>query len=102
MEIAVVLVVVVLGGLVLCAGLAVPLAIGWLARDERAQKRAEASASALLDQAFAGQPTVVYTVTSQSMRYETVVLGARERGYQLLSESLNPTTNDRALVFAQV
>lgn len=90
--------VVVVAGLVLVTALALPLGIALLARDERQQKRSEEHAEELLDDLF-DEPNVAVDLTARTLTYETVVLGARERGYRLLSESLEPTSKTRTLIF---
>jgi hypothetical protein len=55
----------------------------------REQKKAEANAPRLLDDAFDGSDTVTVTVNMSTMKYETVVVGAKERGYKLLSQADN-------------
>ena len=79
--------------------LALPLGIALLGREERMQKRSEEQAPELLDAAFDGDETVVLDVTARSMRYETVMRGAIERGYRLLNESADVSTHTRTLVF---
>jgi flagellar basal body-associated protein FliL len=68
---------------------------GWLGfalfvAENRSQKKAEENAPAILDQAFVGED-VVFKINMQSPKYETVVLGAKTRGYALTNE-----TNDAA------
>lgn len=99
---AVILIAVVVVGLVLIAALAVPLAIGSLAADEKGRKRSEANAPAILDEVFDGSDSVAFKVTARTLPYEKVIIGARERGYSLLSETADSPDGDRkTLVFAR-
>lgn len=68
---------------------------GWLGlalfiSGNRSQKKAEENAPAILDGAFVGED-VVFKINMQSPKYETVILGAKARGYTLVHE-----TNDTA------
>lgn len=102
MELLVVLVVLVIGGGILIAALAVPLAIGSLSRDEKARAAAEANGEAILGTAFDGRDGVVFEVTPRSLPYGTVILGATQRGYTLLSETTDSPSGDRkTLVFTR-
>lgn len=58
---------------------------------ERTRKKAEANAPAILDEAFDGREDVVFKINMETPSYETVILGAKHRGYVLSSE-----TNDTA------
>ncbi|GAA1323743.1 hypothetical protein ACFSWE_09570 [Leucobacter albus] len=49
----------------------------------KSQKSAEANSAQILDKAFNGEPTVTFKINMQSLKYETVVIGAKERGYKL-------------------
>lgn len=89
----------VVGGLVLIWTLAVPLGIGMLWRDGKLRERAQANAPAVLDAAFTGQPHVVFEVTARSLPFEDVVLGARDRGYELLTQT--DTEAGKTLVFTR-
>lgn len=53
----------------------------------RTRRRAEAAAPAVLDSAFDGRPVVVFKVNAETPSFETVVVGARERGYRLESQT---------------
>lgn len=98
----VVVVLVVVVGLVLIAGLAVPLAIGSMARDEKGRKAAQENAPAILDGAFDGRPEAVFKVEPRTLPYEAVVLGARARGYSLIGETADSPNGDRkTLVFTK-
>ena len=51
------------------------------------QKKAEANSSQTLDALFDGKPDVTFNGGWRSMKYETVILGAKERGYRLANQS---------------
>lgn len=55
----------------------------------RGQKRSEANAEEILDKAFDGSPNVTFKITMQSVKYETVILGAKKRGYRLIHQADN-------------
>lgn len=56
---------------------------------ESKQARAEKDAERQLDALFDGRPDVTYNLTMVGMKYETVVLGAKKRGYRIESQALN-------------
>lgn len=85
MEIMIFLVVVVVIGFFIAVGLAGWLAFGLSAADSRKQKRDEENADAILDCVFDGSRTVVHTPADSKLTFETLVRGADERGYRLLS-----------------
>lgn len=67
----------------------------------RARRKAEADSEHILDAAFDGTPDVTFTVNMTTLSPETVVAGARERGYEMtnqLSNQYGPT----ALMFRRV
>lgn len=97
MEMLVVLVVLVLGGL-LVAGWA---GFGLFAYGQRARKRAEAKAPQTLDAAFDGRDSVVFKVNLESPSWETVIAGARERGYELVQDRRD-TDVSHTLMFERV
>lgn len=72
-----------------------------LASTSRKQKKAEADAPALLDKTFDGSDTVTVAVNMTTMKYETVVVGAKQRGYKLLSQADNKY-GPRTLLFEKV
>ena len=53
------------------------------------QKKAEANAEQILDDAFDGRDDVVFTVNMTTIKYETAVLGAKARGYKLTHTESN-------------
>ena len=80
------LIVVVLA-LVAGAVLAGWLGFGLFVHGERARKRAEEDAPAILDAAFDGREDVVFKINMESPSFETVLLGAKKRGYRLTSQT---------------
>ena len=50
---------------------------------------AETKAPAILDRAFDGRRDVSFKVGRGTIAYETVVIGAKKRGYRLVSETLD-------------
>lgn len=96
MIILVAIVVLFVGGL-LIAGF---LGFGLFAYGEQARARAEKKAPAILDAAFDGRENVVYNINMESVSYETAVLGAKERGYRLLSQTDDtPEGFSKTLIF---
>lgn len=55
----------------------------------RAQKKAETNADRLLDETFDGRPDVTYTLNMRTLKYGTVVTGAKQRGYKLVNQAEN-------------
>lgn len=55
----------------------------------RAQKKAEENASEILDKAFDGRPDVTFSINMASLKYETVIVGAKRRGYKLTHQAEN-------------
>lgn len=55
----------------------------------KGQKNSEANAEQILDTAFDGSPDVTFKINMQSVKYETVVLGAKKRGYKLAHQAEN-------------
>lgn len=56
---------------------------------DRDQSRAEGNAATILDAAFDGRQDVTFTVHMRTLKYETVVLGAKQRGYRLVHQAEN-------------
>lgn len=79
-------VVVIFGGVIVyaVAGLAGGGLFFWL---ERSRAKAEENAPAILDEAFDGSQDVVFKVNMETPSFETVVLGAKKRGYRLASQT---------------
>lgn len=79
---------------------------GWLGlflylAGNRSQKKAEENAPAILDRAFTGdEDDVVFKINLESPKYETVVLGAKVRGYRLMNETNDTASGDaKTLIF---
>ena len=85
------------GGICLAGWLAIAIIIG----TSRAQKKAIANAPKILDDAFNGDADVVFKINMESLPFETVVLGAKERGYRLASQS-HQTDHAQTLIFERI
>jgi hypothetical protein len=66
-----------------------------------ARRQSEANAPRLLDETFDGRGLVTYTVSLGTLPFERVVVGARERGYRLDSQSGRDSYGTQTLVFAR-
>lgn len=55
----------------------------------RRQKKAEQNADQILDTTFDGSPDVTVTVNMATLKYETFVKGAKDRGYKLAHQASN-------------
>lgn len=84
----------IIAGVCLAGWLAIALIVG----SSRAQKKAEANAPAILDAAFDGRDNVVFKINMESLSFETVMLGAKARGYLLASQSQD-TEHSQTLIF---
>ena len=75
----------------LLVGLAVFGLLGFLLLGtvNRGQRKAEQNAEAILDEAFDGSPMVTFKINMQSVKYETVIVGANARGYTLSHQAEN-------------
>jgi len=74
--------------------IAVIAAFGWIVLGGallvgKGQKKSEANAEAILDAAFDGSPDVTFKINMQSVKYETVIVGAKRRGYRLVHQAEN-------------
>jgi len=67
----------------------------------KGQKNSEANAEQILNSAFNGSKEVVFKITAQSVKYETVILGARKRGYKLIHQAENQY-GPHTLIFEKV
>lgn len=83
-----ILVVLIVGVLVFGAVM-VFVIFGGVIKLEKDQAKAEIDASAILDAAFDGRSDVTFAINMRSLKYETVVLGAKQRGYNLTSQADN-------------
>jgi len=99
MEFLVVLLVLVLIGVIVIPAFAFIGALGLMGREEKKRKEAIANAPTLLAEAFSGE-SAVYKTGPDTLPYETVVTGAIERGYRLVSENAEPG-NRKTLVFVR-
>lgn len=80
-------------------GVAGWLAIALVAGDSKGRLKAEEDAPSILDAAFVGD-NVVFKVHPRSPKYETVVLGAKARGYRLMNETLDSSSgSSKTLIF---
>lgn len=99
MGILIALVVFVILFFVVVYGLAGWLGFGLFVSETNKQKKAEENAPAILDEAFVGDD-VVFKINCVSPKYETVVLGAKARGYRLLNETATSSSGlDKTLIF---
>lgn len=90
------IVVLVIGGMIFAAW----AGFGLFLYGNRTRKKAEANAPAILDKAFDGRSDVVFKVNLETPSYETVVIGAKQRGYRLVSETNNtPSGEAKTLIF---
>lgn len=69
-------------------------AFGWfgiamLGKVERDQNKAEKNADQILDEAFDGRADVVFPLNMRTLKPETVLLGAKKRGYTLVHQTQN-------------
>lgn len=67
----------------------------------KGQKKSEANAEQILNAAFNGAPNVTFKITMQSVKYETVILGAKKRGYKLIHQADNQY-GPHTLIFEKV
>lgn len=65
------------------------------------QKKAEASAPEALDALFDGRPDVTFNGHMRSMKFETVMAGAKERGYRLAHQG-GDTNGAFTLMFEKI
>lgn len=103
MGLLIALVVVVLVGGVLLYAVGGVAAIWLFTHGEKTRAKAEARAPEILDVAFDGRDDVVFKVNLESPSFETVVLGAKKRGYALTSQTAD--TDDgvaKTLIFERL
>lgn len=67
----------------------------------KGQKNSEANAEQILNAAFNGSPNVTFKINMQSVKYETVILGAKKRGYKLVHQADNQY-GPHTLIFEKV
>lgn len=63
--------------------------IGGVALVNKGQKKAESNAEQTLDEAFNGAENVTFKINMQTVKYETVIIGAKKRGYKLIHQAEN-------------
>lgn len=61
-----------------------------LGKVDRDQKKAESNSETALDALFDGAPDVTFSGHMRSMKYETVIIGAKKRGYELAHQAGDP------------
>lgn len=83
------LIVLLLFGLMLLAAIVIFVFVG-LFKIDHDRNKAERSAPEALDKLFDGRPDVTFSGHMRSMKYETVILGAKERGYTLANQAGDP------------
>lgn len=83
------LIALVLFGLVGLALVVVLIFVG-VAKVGSDQKKAESNAGTALDKLFDGRSDVTFTGHMRTMKYETVILGAKQRGYTLAQQAGDP------------
>lgn len=64
--------------------------IGAIIKIERDQKKAEGNSAEVLDSTFDGRSDVTFNLNMRTLKYETVILGAKERGYTLAHQAGDP------------
>lgn len=67
----------------------------------KGQKTAESQSEQILDATFDGRPDVTFTVNMRTLKYETVVLGAKQRGYKLVHQADN-NYGPHTLIFEKI
>lgn len=80
--------------------------VGWftiwlIIHTERESGKAKDNAPAILDETFGGDDDVIFKINMVSLPFEDVVLGAKERGYRLASQSRD-TKHSQTLIFERV
>ena len=84
--------------------LVVGLAIGiWFAftlfgSADKKRAAAEANPEPILNEAFDGRPNVVFAINAETLRPETVILGAKARGYRV-SEKIGNQYGVTSIIF---
>lgn len=81
-----IILVLVLFGLVVF-GVGAFLVLGGVLKIERDQNKAEKDSARILDATFDGREDVTFVAHMRTLKYETVILGAKERGYKLTHQS---------------
>ena len=98
MELLIILVLLIIGGVMLF-----PFLVGGVALMARnGEKNAKANAPDILDDSFDGRDDVVFKISMASLPFEDVVIGAKERGYRLASQSSDDRWGGKTLVFERI
>jgi len=77
-------------GALIFGGVVVFMVFGGLIKVENDQNKAEKNADQILDAAFDRRSDVTFTTHMRTLKYETVILGAKARGYRLTHQSAQP------------
>lgn len=78
-------------------------AVSWFIKTAAAESRdTKANAPQVLDDVFNGDPMVTYTSGGVSLDYEAVIVGAVDRGYDLVSQGGRNSYGMESLVFRKV
>lgn len=71
------------------------------ARVERLRKESIADSEGILNRTFDGSGSATFKTSSASIPYGTVILGAKERGYRVLSQA-GRSEDDMTIVFEKI
>lgn len=68
--------------------------VGWLIfgvamKVGRDQSKAERNSDKILNDVFNGSDDVAFALHMRTLKYDTVIVGAKQRGYRLASQALN-------------
>jgi len=66
------------------------IAVGWNASIERKAEVRGGRSAQILDETFDGREDVTFQINWTTLKYETVILGAKERGYVLTHQAGDP------------
>ncbi|MFA5901635.1 MAG: hypothetical protein WC829_21255 [Hyphomicrobium sp.] len=67
----------------------------------KGQKESEANSEQILNRTFNGSQDVTFKINAQSVKYETVIIGAKKRGYKLVHQAENQY-GPHTLIFEKV
>jgi len=73
----------------LLVGVFVVVVFAGLFKLEGDQAKAERNAAQILDETFDGRSDVSFNLHMRTLKYDTLVMGAKERGYKVSSQALN-------------
>jgi hypothetical protein len=74
---------------ILAVGIFVVVVFAGLFKIEGDQGKAERDAERILDDTFDGRSDVSFTLHMRTLKYDTLVLGAKKRGYRVAGQALN-------------